>query len=164
MYFSKRLGVSTLLIGLALVATGCTGGATGPTTTIDADQNEFPFGSPADQSDADRTVEIAATDGLIFDPAEVTVAPGETITFRIVNTGSLIHDFTLGDQAAQDEHEAEMRGMEGMAHDAPNVVTVAAGETNELTWTFSEAGTVLIGCHQPGHYEAGMKGRVIVEG
>ena len=162
MSISKRLGVSTVLIGLALVATACSGGGTESTTTLDPSQSEFPFGSPADRSDADRTVEIAATDSLVFDPAEVTVAPGETITFRIVNTGSLIHDFTLGDQAAQDEHEAEMRGMEGMAHDAPNVVTVAVGETSELTWTFSETGTVLIGCHQLGHYDAGMKGQVIV--
>jgi uncharacterized cupredoxin-like copper-binding protein len=85
------------------------------------------------------------------------------VTFRIANHGSLIHDFTLGDEAAQDEHEAQMAEMGGMAHNQPNVVTVPAGETMELTWTFGEAGTVLIGCHQPGHYAGGMKGRIAIE-
>jgi uncharacterized cupredoxin-like copper-binding protein len=54
--------------------------------------------------------------------------------------------------------------MEGMAHDQPNVVTIPAGETIELSWTFTEAGTVLIGCHQPGHYAGGMKGQISVKG
>jgi uncharacterized cupredoxin-like copper-binding protein len=44
------------------------------------------------------------------------------------------------------------------------VVTIPAGETIELSWTFTEAGTVLIGCHQPGRYAGGMKGQISVEG
>ena len=47
-------------------------------------------------------------------------------------------------------------------HTDPNVVVLEAGETKELTWKFTESGTVLIGCHQPGHYAAGMKGSVEV--
>ena len=50
-----------------------------------------------------------------------------------------------------------------MEHDQPNVVTVGAGETKELTWTFTQPGTVLIGCHQLGHYDAGMKGQITVQ-
>lgn len=42
--------------------------------------------------------------------------------------------------------------------------TIPAGETVELTWTFGDEGIVLIGCHQPGHYDAGMTGRITVEG
>ena len=57
-----------------------------------------------------------------------------------------------------------MSGMDGMAHDEPNVATIAPGETVELTWTFGDEGTVLIGCHQPGHYAAGMTGLITVEG
>jgi uncharacterized cupredoxin-like copper-binding protein len=55
-----------------------------------------------------------------------------------------------------------MAEMARMAHDRANTVTVAAGETKELTWAFTEPGTVLIGCHQPGHYDAGMKGQITV--
>jgi uncharacterized cupredoxin-like copper-binding protein len=43
------------------------------------------------------------------------------------------------------------------------VVTIPASGTKELTWVFAEAGTVLIGCHQPGHYAAGMKGQITVQ-
>ena len=41
-----------------------------------------------------------------------------------------------------------------------NAVTVAAGETRVLTWRFEDAGEVLYGCHEPGHYEAGMVGSI----
>ena len=36
-------------------------------------------------------------------------------------------------------------------------VTVDPGETGELETAFDEAGTYEIGCHEPGHYDAGMK-------
>lgn len=41
-------------------------------------------------------------------------------------------------------------------------VTVPAGTTKQLTWTFTTAGTTLYGCHEPGHYASGMKGTVTV--
>lgn len=134
---------------------------------MDGDQGGFGFGKPADPAEASRTIEILAGDDFRFNPSEVTVTTGETVTFRIVNTGVLPHDFTIGDQATQDEHEAEMAGMAGMAGmtvpDAPNAMVVPAGETKELSWRFTETGTVLIGCHQPGHYAAGMKGEITIE-
>ena len=160
---SKRFVALTLGLVLSLAVSACGGTGTELTTTMTDNESEYSFGSPAEPAEADRTVEINATDGLVFEPAELTVAAGETITFRIVNQGSLVHDFTLGDQATQDEHEQQMAEMEGMAHDQPNAMTIPAGETMELTWTFSEAGTVLFGCHQPGHYAAGMKGQITVE-
>ena len=158
-----RAAAPTLILALGLTVAAC-GQETGDTTTPDTTESEFAFGSPADVADADRVIEIQTTDALIFDPADITVAPGETVTFRLSNNGALVHDFTLGDQATQDEHEAEMSEMDGMAHDEPNVATIPAGETVELTWTFSDEGTVLIGCHQPGHDAAGMTGRITVEG
>jgi uncharacterized cupredoxin-like copper-binding protein len=164
MFNSKRLGALALATGLLLVVSACSGAGTESTTTSGADAVQSDFGSPGEPADAARTVEIVANDDFSFEPAEVSVAAGETVTFRVVNQGSLIHDFTLGDQATQEEHEAEMAEMEEMAHDEPNVMTLPAGETKELTWTFPENGTVLIGCHQPGHYDAGMKGEITIDG
>lgn len=43
-----------------------------------------------------------------------------------------------------------------------NTVEVRPGETGELTVTFDKPGDVVIGCHQPGHYEAGMRATVAV--
>ncbi len=97
---------------------------------------------------------------LVIEPAELTVKAGETITLRNVNSGQLPHDFTLGDQVTQDEHEQAMTGM--TMPDEANAVVGAAGETRELTWHFTEAGAFLIGYHQPGHYAAGMKGEITV--
>lgn len=125
----------------------------------------FVFGEPGDPAGADRTVEILANDDFTFDPADLTVTAGETITFVVTNTGVIPHDFTLGDAATQDAHDAEMLEMmaSGEMHEEPNAVVVGPGETAELTWTFTEAGQVLIGCHQPGHYAAGMAGEIAVE-
>lgn len=162
--FSDRARLAAALVALTAVVLAACGGSASTTTTGDDPDTEFGFGEPADPSEADRTVEIVASDDFRFTPAEVTVKVGETITFRIVNQGQLAHDFTLGDQATQERHEEEMAEMGGaVMPDDPDAIGVDAGETKELTWRFTEAGTVLIGCHQPGHYDAGMRGEVTVE-
>ena len=158
-----RATAPTLILALALTVAAC-GREAGETTTPKTTESELAFGSPADAANADRVIEIRTTDALRFEPADITVALGETVTFRFNNDGAVVHDFTLGDQATQDEHESEMSEMGGMDHDEPNVTTIPAGETVELTWTFDGEGTVLVGCHQPGHYAAGMTGRITVEG
>lgn len=126
------------------------------------DAETFAFGEPADPSEADRVVEITASDDLSFTPDEIAVAVGETVTFRVTNEGAIVHDFTVGDEEAQEEHEAEMAEMPGMAHEEPNLLTLDPGETDELTWRFTTPGTVLLGCHQPGHYAGGMVATVTV--
>ena len=166
----KRVAVLLTVVALVLAACGGSTASADPQVEQPDESHQeelFNFGEPADAAEADRVIEIDANDNLTFDASEITVSAGETITFRITNTGNIAHDFTLGDQETQDEHEAEMAEMmengETMSHDDPNTVVLAAGETNELTWHFSEAGTVLIGCHQPGHYAAGMTGAVVVD-
>lgn len=125
----------------------------------------FVFGEPADPADADRTVQITARDEFVFEPPTVEVRAGEVITFEVDNAGQLPHDFTLGDEAAQEEHAREMEEMGAeMAHTDPNAMTIEPGETASMTWRFTEGGEVLYGCHQPGHYDAGMVGTVEVAG
>ena len=41
---------------------------------------------------------------------------------------------------------------------------VEPGKTSELVWQFTKAGTFDFACLQPGHYDAGMKGNVVVAG
>ena len=89
----------------------------------------------------------------------MAVPAGEPVTFVVTNTGSIDHEFFLGDEAAQAEHEQEMQAG-GMAHDEPMGIGVEPGETKELTVTFPEAGTILAGCHVAGHYAGGMKANV----
>jgi uncharacterized cupredoxin-like copper-binding protein len=122
-------------------------------------------GSDADEdtSAGGRTVEVEMVDNA-FEPAELTVAEGETVTFKFTNNGDVIHDAFLGDTAAQAEHEEEM-GDEAGHHGGgeSDAISVEPGEIGTLTYTFEEAGRIEIGCHQPGHYDAGMKSDVTVE-
>jgi uncharacterized cupredoxin-like copper-binding protein len=42
------------------------------------------------------------------------------------------------------------------------MLTVKPGETREMLWQFTKAGTGDFACLHPGHYDAGMKGSVAV--
>jgi uncharacterized cupredoxin-like copper-binding protein len=107
-------------------------------------------------------LEVKLTDGFRLEPPAMTVPVGVPITFIVTNTGVIDHEFYLGDEAAQAEHEAEMVAMGGMSHDEPEGIAVKPGETKELTYTFAEAGGALAGCHVAGHYGAGMKAEITV--
>jgi uncharacterized cupredoxin-like copper-binding protein len=61
--------------------------------------------------------------------------------------------------------QGAMAGMDhgsSMAHEDPNSVLVEPGKTAELTWTFSKAGNLEFACNIPGHYQAGMVGKLTV--
>jgi uncharacterized cupredoxin-like copper-binding protein len=49
-----------------------------------------------------------------------------------------------------------------MGHDEPWMMHVAPGKTGELGWQFTNPGTYYYGCLIPGHFEAGMMGKVVV--
>lgn len=50
----------------------------------------------------------------------------------------------------------------GMQHDDPNSVLVEPGKTAELTWVFTKATSLEFACNIPGHYQAGMVGKLTV--
>jgi uncharacterized cupredoxin-like copper-binding protein len=122
----------------------------------------FDFGEPEVPEAADRTVKVKAIDALAFNPSRVRVATGETIRFDVTNVGSNKHEFVIGDADYHREHEEEMsEGAMAMRHEG-NTLVLDAGQTGTLTWTFTEPGEVLYGCHEPGHYEGGMVGTIEV--
>ncbi len=108
----------------------------------------------------ERTIEVSMTDGLRFDPDRLAVRSGETIRFVIANPSPLDHEFVIGDAVAQQMHAEEMA--RGMMHDDAHAVFVPAGQRRELNYTFGAPGVLQIGCHVPGHYEAGMQADVTV--
>ena len=55
-----------------------------------------------------------------------------------------------------------MRRHPGMEHDEPYMSHVPAGKSAEMIWTFNRAGDFDFACLVPGHYEAGMVGKIIV--
>jgi uncharacterized cupredoxin-like copper-binding protein len=131
----------------AVVASACGGGhddqgSTAPTRTVDIDMED-----------------------IDFQPATFTAQPGERVRFVFHNRGQLPHDAFIGDVQAQADHERKMRQGDDDGHGRHgdgDAVTVDPGKTSSLTYTFKWSGAVEIGCHQPGHYAAGMKVAVTV--
>lgn len=117
---------------------------------------------PAAPGAMERRIDVEMKDHA-FTPDTVDVTLGETVTFVFTNTGLVIHDAFLGDKAAQDQHEKEMREADeaghggGHEHAHEGGVTVPPGQTAALRHRFDQSGTLEIGCHQEGHYEEGMK-------
>lgn len=113
-----------------------------------------------------RTIEISALDELAFDPAQVGVEPGETVRFVVTNAGEALHEFVLGPEHVQMAHQeaSEMGEEHGGMHVEGQLAALELppGETREVEVTFEEAGDVIFGCHEPGHYEGGMVGTVRV--
>lgn len=110
-------------------------------------------------------IRIAVTldDMMRIEPALMSVPAGVPVTFVVTNLGGIEHEFVLGDEAAQQEHEAAMQHMGGtMAMDDPDAIVVAPGATKELTVVFGEPGEMIAGCHVPGHYAAGMRAVITV--
>ena len=102
------------------------------------------------------TFEIDMTD-IAYAPKTLSVPAGR-VTFVFHNRGEVVHDAFLGDDAAQKDHEAEMaEGGDAHHHEDPAAVTVEPGGTGRITHVFAPDDRLLIGCHQPGHYAAGMR-------
>ena len=111
------------------------------------------LGEAADPADADRTIEVSALDSLEFDPDDIEVEVGETITFTVTNEGDLEHEFVLG---APSEHAGHGGGGSNHLH-------LTAGVTDEIAWTFDEAGEVKFACYVDGHDQSGMTGVITVK-
>ena len=149
---SLALSCTFILVLLGACADSDDGQHAGHTSGDEA----YTFGEAGDAGDADRTIEIAATDPLEFSPEEIEAESGETITFVVTNEGSQEHEFTIGDESYHESYGTEG----GETHHGSNGVHLLPGETGELTWTFSGAGKLLFACHVNGHYEGGMVGEI----
>lgn len=166
----KRFAI--LIAALALVAAAC-GGDDSTSTSA---------------ATGTRTIKIQMQD-IKYSTTAIDIKRGETVRFQFKNAGKVAHDAFIGDEAAQAAHEAQMNGGKsnqttttmgsgmngqttmdsgmtggsGMAQGGnAGGITVKPGDTGELTYTFDKAGTILIGCHQPGHYATGMKVTITV--
>jgi uncharacterized cupredoxin-like copper-binding protein len=55
-----------------------------------------------------------------------------------------------------------MKKHPGMEHDEPYMKHVAPAKKEEMVWQFTKAGEFHYACLIPGHFEAGMVGRITV--
>lgn len=99
-----------------------------------------------------RMIVIRMDDHLEFVPSEVSVTPGETILFVLPNVGTaLTHEFQIGpaDRVALDQVDGQI---------VKEADQIEPQHVAYLTYTFGSVGPYAFACHEPGHYEAGMKG------
>ncbi|SBP89139.1 MULTISPECIES: cupredoxin family protein [Thiomonas] len=141
-----------------------TSAASAPHASVHADADASSVGNPGQATDATKNVEITMDDSMRFTPDVIHVQPGQTIRFVLVNRGHLKHEMTIGSMAELKEHEKMMAAMPDMPDGAePNMVAVPPGGKGELIWRFGKPGTVDFACTMPGHMEAGMVGKILVE-
>jgi uncharacterized cupredoxin-like copper-binding protein len=93
---------------------------------------------------------------------EVTVKRGEVVRFVPVNKGQVLHEMVRGTMDDLKKHAAMMRKHPGMHHAEPYMAHVAPGKSGEMGWQFTRAGEFYYACLVPGHFEAGMLGKVTV--
>lgn len=102
------------------------------------------------------------SDHMRFTPAQLTMRQGEVVRFVVANKGKPMHEMVLGTLEDLKKHADMMRRHPGMEHDEPNMVHVSPGKTGEMDWQLTKAGEFYYGRLIPGHFEAGMMGKIIV--
>ena len=136
----------------------------GLSRSVLAETQIFPFGHPGTVAKVHRTGKVTALDTMRFIPDLIHVQAGETVRFIVTNKGQVVHEFILGDHQEQIEHEKAMQNMKSIVMpDEANGITIRPTQTKLLIWTFGSAGEVEFACHQPGHYVAGMVGKISVK-
>ena len=98
--------------------------------------------SSAQAEDTD-TVKVVAKE-FAFQPATIEMETGETVRLKLVNQGQLSHNL-------------HMRGV------ATSTETIQTGKTDTVEVTASADGTLEFYCDVPGHEQAGMTGKIVVE-
>lgn len=120
------------------------------------------WGMPGKANKQTRTIKVDMIDAMRFLPDTITVKEGETIRFVVTNSGRMLHEMVIGTPEKLKEHAAMMAKSPGMQHDAPYLAHVAPGKTGEIVWTFNRPGSFEFACLIAGHYEAGMRGTLVV--
>lgn len=134
---------------------------------------------PAQAQDDIKTVSIEGTDDLKFSVTEITVQPGQTVKIELTTVSdypkvAMAHNFVLlkADADATKVGNLSARAVEN-DYIAPSLTDqmiaytglAGGGETVEVTFTApEEPGEYQYICSFPGHFAAGMKGTLIVEG
>ena len=119
-------------------------------------------GKPGDLKKVSRSIRVTMSDNMRFTPSSISVKRGETVKFVVKNAGQIKHEMVIGSIAELKEHAELMRKFPDMEHADPNQVNVDPGKSGALVWQFTKAGTVDFACLLPGHFEAGMVGKVQV--
>ena len=161
----KHLLKLTALMGLTLaagaaIAHGAAAHKSKASAPMKKEQKDW--GIAGDAKAVTRTIEVHMSDAMRFTPTLIQVSLGETVRLVHRNDGKVMHEFVLGTKKELDAHAALMLKFPNMEHDEPYMAHVAPSKTGEIIWTFNRAGEFDFACLIPGHYQAGMVGKLSV--
>ena len=121
-----------------------------------------------------RVVEVTMTE-FAFSPTTITLAAGEKVTFKLKNTGVVEHDFMAGRQGTPGKGYALdwiAKAVDGARPPHTHAGEAAMGEGVRVSADWMMTLTVVVpqdkgeyefGCFVQGHYEAGMKGKLVIQ-
>lgn len=136
----KRLGWIVALATAAIIGVACSGSeGAGAVSTSSGVATATDLG-------AVQQIALQAMDTMRFDPSSIAVRAGEPIQLTLINSGQVVHDFTLTDGVAQPVH-----------------IEAQPDQTATGTFTITQPGTYAFICAQPGHDAAGMHGTLLVQ-
>jgi uncharacterized cupredoxin-like copper-binding protein len=121
------------------------------------------FGREGDPKKVTRTVRVDMSDAMRFTPAKITVKRGETIRFIPANKGKVLHEMVIGTPDELKKHAELMKRFPEMEHEEAYMAHVQPGKSGEIVWQFTNTGDFQFACLIPGHFEAGMVGKVTVK-
>ena len=146
-----------------------------------ADKN-MKIGTKGKESEINRVIVVKMFDNY-YEPNLFDISRGETIKFKVINSGELVHEFNIATKKMHLKHQPEMLMMveneiiladkidkkkmmemskksPSMAHKHSNSVLLSPGESSELIWKFSNTVVLEAACNVPGHYEVGMVAKI----
>lgn len=97
-------------------------------------------------ADAGTAIEIDGTDTMKFVPETITIKAGQPALIAFKNKGVIVHDY-----------------ISSGADKNVRLANVLGGREARGIFQASKSGTYVILCQQPGHREAGMVGKIVVE-
>jgi uncharacterized cupredoxin-like copper-binding protein len=148
------------LVGLAFALGSCV------QACAHENHERFSAGEPGDPQKPSRIVKVTMLeDGkrMQFDPPSIEVQLGEQVRFELFNEGSEYHEFVLSTHAENRKHAEVMKKFPNMEHNDPNAKRLSALSSDELLWKFTRRGEFEYACLIPGHFQAGMHGKIIVK-
>ena len=129
-------------------------------------QDHFSAGQPGDPRKPSRIVKVSMLEEgkrMLFDPPAIEVRLGEQVRFVLFNEGSEYHEFVLATHTENRKHAELMKKFPEMEHNDPNAKRLSALSSGELLWKFTRSGEFEYACLIPGHFQAGMHGKITVK-
>jgi uncharacterized cupredoxin-like copper-binding protein len=176
--------IAASLISFIPAASGHGEGGHGKPEAVDYSKaQEIPFGRAGNPKNAGRPIRVEMNDKMRFVvmapransrtdvapghrphamPGDIEVKRGETIRFVVRNDGVLMHEMVIGTMKELKAHADLMRKFPNMEHDEAYMAHVAPGKEGEVVWQFTRPGEFYYACLMPGHFEAGMFGKITV--